>query len=64
MGMQILNEINRSVEAFDEKIRLRIIAWNGIIFNVILDWSERGFDQSPHELAIQLTKFTLTMFDD
>ena len=63
MGMQILNEINRSVESFDEKLRLRIIAWNGIIFNSIMDWAERGFAETPHELATQLTKFTLTMFD-
>ena len=48
----------------DEKLRLRIIAWNGIIFNAILDWAERGFTETPHELAIELTKFTLTMFDN
>ena len=64
MGMHILEEINRSTEIFDEKLRLRIIAWNGIIFNCILDWAERGFAETPHELAIELTKFTLTMFDN
>ena len=64
MGMHILDEINRSTEIFDEKLRLRIIAWNGIIFNVILDWAERGFAETPHQLAIELTKFTLTMFDN
>ena len=63
MGMQILTELNRSVDAFDERFRLRITAWNGIIFNCILDWSERGFTQTPRELAAELTKFTLPLYD-
>ena len=62
--MHILDEINRSTEIFDEKLRLRIIAWNGIIFNCILDWAERCFAETHHELAIELTKFTLTLFDN
>ena len=32
MGMEILNQINRSMDAISEEYKLRILAWNGIIF--------------------------------
>ena len=40
MGMQILEQMNAGIESKDEQAQLRIIAWNGIIFNSALE--QRG----------------------
>ena len=58
MGMQILEQINAGIEAADEQARLRIIAWNGIIFNCILCWNNEGYKSSIKELAVKMTEIT------
>ena len=47
MGMEILHQLNHSIDAVDEQYKLRIAAWNGIIFNIILYCADRGFSDSP-----------------
>ena len=41
--MQILEQMNAGLESKDEKLRLSIMAWNGIIFNAILYWNNEGY---------------------
>ena len=58
MGMEILRQINRSIDGVNEEYRLRLIAWNGVIFNCILWWAERNFADNPETLSRQLTEIT------
>lgn len=58
MGMEILRQINRSIDGVSEEYRLRLIAWNGVIFNCILWWAERNFADDPEALSRQLTEIT------
>ncbi len=64
MGMEILKQINRSAEYVSERYKLRLMAWNGVIFNCILWWAERDFADDPEELAQRLTEITSPLFDD
>ncbi len=64
MGMEILRQINRSIEGVDEEFRLRLAAWNGVIFNCILWWADRDFADDPEELAKRLTEITHPLLDD
>lgn len=64
MGLEILNQINRSIDAVDEPYKLRIMAWNGVIINSIVYWAGRNFDLSPEELAAQLTEITSGLYND
>lgn len=57
-GMEILRQINRSIDGVNEEYRLRLIAWNGVIFNCILWWAERNFADDPEALSRQLTEIT------
>lgn len=63
MGMEILNEINRSIDTVSEPYKLRMAAWNGIIFNAVGIWAVEGFKQSPEQVAAELTQITMHMFD-
>ena len=58
MGMEILRQINRSIDGVNEEYRLRLTAWNGVIFNCILWWAERNFADDPETLSRQLTEIT------
>ena len=58
LGMEILRQINRSIDGVNEEYRLRLIAWNGVIFNCILWWAERNFADDPEALSRQLTEIT------
>ena len=58
MGMQILEQMNTGIESMDEQSRLRIIVWNGIIFNCILFWNKEGYKMSIQELAMKMTDIT------
>ena len=58
MGMEILRQINRSIDGVNEEYRLRLIAWNGVIFNCILWWAERNFADDPESLSRQITEIT------
>jgi len=58
MGMEILTQINRSAEYVNEEYKLRLMAWNGVIFNCILWWAERNFADDPKELVQRLTEIT------
>ena len=58
MGMEILRQINRSIDGVNEEYRLRLTAWNGVIFNCILWWAERNFADDPEALSRQLTEIT------
>ena len=58
MGMEILQQINRSIDGVNEEYRLRLIAWNGVIFNCILWWAERNFSDDPESLSRQITEIT------
>ncbi len=58
MGMQILEQMNAGLESRDEKIRLRIMAWNGIIFNAILNWNNEGYKTPVKEYAKKMTEIT------
>ena len=58
MGMQILEQMNAGIESKDERAQLRIIAWNGIIFNCILHWNNEGYKTPIKELAMRMTGIT------
>ena len=58
MGMQILEQMNAGIESKDEQAQLRIIAWNGIIFNCILHWNNEGYKTPIKELAMRMTGIT------
>jgi|LSQX01.1.fsa_nt_gb hypothetical protein len=63
MGMEILHQLNHSIDAVDEQYKLRIAAWNGIIFNIILYCADRGFSDSPQALAKQLSGMSAQLLD-
>ena len=63
MGMEILNNINRSLDNVSEEYKLKTLAWNGIIFNAILYWANRGFEDPGDVLAAQLTELTQALYD-
>ncbi len=65
MGMEMLDQINRSIEAVDgEEQALRIMAWNGIIFNCIQHWAAHGFADNPDELANRMAAITTPLFEE
>lgn len=61
MGMEILNKINQTIDAVDDEFKLRIMAWNGVIFNCIIYWAENDFSQDPDLLADHLTEITKSL---
>ena len=61
--MEILHQLNHSIDAVDEQYKLRIAAWNGIIFNIILYCADRGFSDSPQALAKQLSGMSAQLLD-
>ena len=63
MGMEILNNINRSLDNVSEEYKLKTLAWNGIIFNAILYWANRYFKDPIEVLAAQLTELTQALYD-
>ena len=63
MGMEILNQINRSIDAVPKQFKLRIAAWNGIIFNVVGIWAVTGFKRPIDQLAAELTEITMHLYD-
>ncbi len=63
MGMEILRQINRSIEGVGEEYKLRLMAWNGVIFNFILWWADRDFADDPEELVERLTEITKPLLD-
>ena len=63
MGMEILNEINRSIDMVPERFKLRIAAWNGIIFNAAGIWAVAGFRRPLEQMAAELTGITGHLFD-
>ena len=60
--MEILRQINLSIDAVDDRFKLRIAAWNGIIFNVMLHWAAQGFREEPDQLAERLTEITQSIY--
>ena len=65
MGMEMLDQIDRSIEAVDdEEQALRVMAWNGIVFNCIRYWAARGFADVPDELADRMAAITTPLFDE
>lgn len=56
--MEILNKINQTIDAVNDDFKLRIMAWNGVIFNCIIYWAENDFSQDPDQLADYLTEIT------
>ena len=63
MGMEMLNNINRSLDNVSEEYRLKTLAWNGIIFNAVLYWANRDFKDPIEVLAAQLTELTQALYD-
>ncbi len=64
MGMEMLGQINRSIDdTCDEGHALRVMAWNGIIFNCIQYWAARDFADDPDELAESMATITMTLFE-
>ena len=63
MGMEILDQINRSIDAVSDQYKLRIAAWNGIIFNAVGIWAVAGFKRPIDQLAAELTQITAHLFD-
>ena len=63
MGMEILRQINRSIDGVNEEYKLRLMAWNGVIFNCILWCAERNFADEPEELGKWLTEITEPILD-
>lgn len=58
MGMQILDQMNAGIESKEEAARMRIVVWNGIIFNCILYWNSEGYRTPISELAMKMTEIT------
>ncbi len=63
MGMEILDQINRSIDAVPAQFKLRIAAWNGIIFNVVGIWAVTGFKRPIGQMAAELTEITMHLYD-
>ena len=63
MGMEILDQINRSIDAVPDQFKLRIAAWNGIIFNVVGIWAVTGFKRPLEQMAAELTGITAHLYD-
>ncbi len=63
MGMEILDQINRSIDAVPDQFKLRIAAWNGIIFNVVGIWAVTGFKRPIDQMAKELTEITTHLYD-
>ena len=63
MGFEILDQLNRSIENVEDQYKLRIMAWNGIIFNGIILWAKQGFKESRRHLAERLTEITLPLYN-
>lgn len=64
MGMEMLGQINRGIDTIHgEEQALRVMAWNGIIFNCIQYWAARGFADDPDELADSMAAITMPLFD-
>lgn len=64
LGMEILNKINQTIDAVNDDFKLRIMAWNGVIFNCIIYWAENDFSQDPDQLADHLTEITKSILYD
>ncbi len=64
MGIQILEQINEGIEAVDERVRMRTLAWNGILFNCILCWNREGYQTTVKELAGKMTRITEALFNE
>ena len=61
--MEILDQINRSIDAVPDQFKLRIAAWNGIIFNVVGIWAVTGFKRPLEQMAAELTGITAHLYD-
>lgn len=64
MGMQILEQMNAGIQSADEQFRMRIMVWNGIIFNCILFWNEDGYTTPIKELALKMTDITQALYNE
>ncbi len=64
MGMQILEQMNAGIKSNDEIYRLRIIVWNGIIFNAILNWNNEGYKTPIKEYATKMTEITQGLYNE
>ena len=62
--MQILEQMNAGLESKDEKLRLSIMAWNGIIFNAILYWNNEGYKTPVKEYALKMTEITQGLYKE
>ena len=62
LGMEILYQINQVTDRLYDVEKTLLCTWNGIIFNTIVRWSEREFEDSPEALAEQMTKATKPLF--
>lgn len=63
MGMQILEQMNAGIETAEEQFKLRVMIWNGIIFNCILYWNNEGYRTSVRELAKKMTEITDSLYN-
>ena len=64
MGMQILEQMNTGIESIEEKFRMHIVLWNGIIFNCILYWNQEEFQTPIKELALKMTEITQALYNE
>lgn len=64
MGMQILEQMNAGIETADEQFKMRIMVWNGIIFNCMLYWNQDGYHIPIKELAAKMSEITLVLYDE
>lgn len=63
MGMQILEQMNAGIESADERFKLRVMVWNGIIFNCILYWNQEEYKTPLNTLALQMTVITEALYN-
>lgn len=64
MGMQILEQMNSGIKSNDENYRMRIVVWNGIIFNAILNWNNEGYKTPVMEYAMKMTEITQGLYNE
>ena len=55
--------ITDKIDAVPVQYKLRIAAWNGIIFNVVGVWAVAGFKRPLEQMAAELTEITAHLYD-
>ena len=64
MGLQILEQMNASCAQTEEQFRMRIMVWNGIIFNCLIFWNKDDYRTPIRELSLKMTEITQALYNE